>query len=357
MKLPSFRFALFATAALALVSELLAQLPPFSYRGLYEGTLTDGTKAYFFVRKDGDARFAQFDSVNHTTTNATFQVSANGSFAFMVGTVPIAGTFSSTGVTGSISALVFNLSRTTLNSVGGGLEGYYSGWSFDPNGGGTNAVQDVQFVFTPSGNLYGLLTRSSINVGPVGPRAFLGTYLADGTITASEITQGNSFTYSGNLLPVDGVLTGSLVVRGLSAPYDLHYYQAAKENVGYRLTNISTRAFVGTAANQAIAGFVIKNGAKRVLIRVIGPSLVAAGVPGALPDPAVTLYSGSTPIATNDNWKLGNDVAAIQATGFAPSDDRESALLVTLEEGAYTAIVSGIGGSTGVALVEVYEID
>ncbi len=82
-----------------------------------------------------------------------------------------------------------------------------------------------------------------------------------------------------------------------------------------------------------IAGFIIKNGAKRVLIRAIGPSLTPLGVPGALNDPVVELHSSTALIASNDNWQTGNDVAAIQATGLAPNDTRESALLVSLEEG------------------------
>ena len=150
----------------------------------------------------------------------------------------------------------------------------------------------------------------------------------------------------------DGVFSGSYSSIGGTA-----YFDAARENLDYRLANISTRGNVGVGANQMIGGFIIKNGAKRVLIRAIGPSLTALGVPGALNDPVLELHSATALIATNDNWQTGNDVAAIQATGLAPNDPRESALLVSLEEGAYTAIVGGAGGTSGVALIEVYEID
>lgn len=134
-------------------------------------------------------------------------------------------------------------------------------------------------------------------------------------------------------------------------------FNLTKENVSHRMSNLSTRGYVSTGERQMIGGFVIRNGAKRVLIRALGPSLANFGISEPLGDPSIALFSGGTQIATNDNWQTGNDVAAINATGFAPTNAKESALLVTLEEGAFTVIVSGVGGATGVAIVEAYEID
>jgi hypothetical protein len=136
-----------------------------------------------------------------------------------------------------------------------------------------------------------------------------------------------------------------------------------------RLTNISTRALVQTDANVMIGGFIIGGDTpKTVLVRAIGPSLANFNVPGALANPFLQLFSGQTPIAENDDWQVSlplcqqsghtcGDAAAIGATGSAPSHPLEAALLITLPPGPYTAIVSGVGGSTGVGLVEVFEVD
>lgn len=122
------------------------------------------------------------------------------------------------------------------------------------------------------------------------------------------------------------------------------------------LANISTRAAVGTGENVLIGGFVIRGSAKRVLIRALGPSLIPFGVANAITDPQITLQQGQTVIASNDNWKSSQQ-ADIQATGFAPSNDSEAALITTLQPGSYTPIISGVGGATGVSIVEVYELN
>src|ERR1019366_5985330 len=133
------------------------------------------------------------------------------------------------------------------------------------------------------------------------------------------------------------------------------------------LVNISTRAPVGTGANLMIAGFVVGgSGSKKVLIRAVGPTLTSldpanlgAGV--VLADPVLQLTtSGGTPLASNDDW--GNDpaiaVAAASVGAFAlPAASKDAAMVVTLPPGAYTAMVTGKNATTGVALVEVYDID
>jgi len=135
-----------------------------------------------------------------------------------------------------------------------------------------------------------------------------------------------------------------------------------------RLTNISTRGRVETGDNVMIAGFIIGGTTpKTVLVRVDGPSLTAFGVPGALADPVLRLFSGQTAIAENDDWQVTQPLcqqsgytcgtpAAIAATGLAPTNPLESAILITLAPGAYTALVSGFAGTTGVGLVAVFEV-
>jgi hypothetical protein len=127
-----------------------------------------------------------------------------------------------------------------------------------------------------------------------------------------------------------------------------------------RLVNVSGRAQVGTGANVLIAGFVIGGTtSKTVLIRAAGPALVAYGLGGVLAAPYLQLYSSASPTAaqwTNTGWN--NDPAAAVAVGaFAfGTGSADSAILVTLAPGAYSAEVSGVNSSTGVALIEVYEV-
>jgi hypothetical protein len=123
--------------------------------------------------------------------------------------------------------------------------------------------------------------------------------------------------------------------------------------------NLSTRMRVQTGDNVGIGGFIITGGApKHVLLRAIGPSLTQFGIPNALADPAMELHGpGAFVTLTNNNWRENPaQEAAIQATGIPPTDDLESAIDATLAPGAYTAIVSGTGNTSGVALVEAYDL-
>jgi hypothetical protein len=121
--------------------------------------------------------------------------------------------------------------------------------------------------------------------------------------------------------------------------------------------NLSTRMPVQTGDNVGIGGFIITGSTtKRVIIRAIGPSLTGFGVPNALPDPVLELHGPSAFVTvTNNNWRDKQE-NEIQATGIPPANDLESAIVATLVPGAYTAIVSGNGGNSGVGLIEVYDL-
>jgi len=121
--------------------------------------------------------------------------------------------------------------------------------------------------------------------------------------------------------------------------------------------NISTRLQVLTGENILDAGFIISGtDPKRVLVRGIGPSLAQEMVPDFLADPVLELHDSSGILVTNDNWKDSQE-AEIETTNLAPTNDAESALVATLDPGAYTAILSGKAGGTGIGLVEVYDLD
>lgn len=122
--------------------------------------------------------------------------------------------------------------------------------------------------------------------------------------------------------------------------------------------NLSTRLRVETGDSVGIGGFIVTGSVRKdVLLRAIGPSLVGSGVPDALADPVLELHGPSGFVAiTNDNWRDTQE-AEIKATGIPPSDDLESAIVATLDPGPYTAIVRGNGDTSGVALIEVYDLD
>jgi hypothetical protein len=126
---------------------------------------------------------------------------------------------------------------------------------------------------------------------------------------------------------------------------------------GTRLVNISTRGQVGVSDNAMIAGLIVQGSdTKRAIIRALGPSLGVVG--GGLADPVLELHNSSgTLLASNDNWVNSPQYSEIVASTVPPPNTMESAIVATLGAGSYTAIVRGVGNTTGVALVEVYDLD
>jgi hypothetical protein len=132
------------------------------------------------------------------------------------------------------------------------------------------------------------------------------------------------------------------------------------------LDNISTRSLVQLNDNVMIGGFIVTGDRpKRVIIRAIGPELTQFGVPNVLANPTLELHDGTGAIiARNNDWQttiiggiiMNDQVMAILNSGHSPSDGRESAIIANLPAGNYTAIVRGFNGTTGIALVEVYDL-
>ena len=156
-----------------------------------------------------------------------------------------------------------------------------------------------------------------------------------------------------------GAYTAFLQGKAMTTGIALVEVYDVDPNVNAKPTNVSARAFVGTGNDVLIGGTIIGGSTgslQRVLVRALGPALASAGVASTLADPTLSLRDGNgNVIANNDNWK-DSQQADIAATGMAPPNDRESAILALLAPGNYTAIVAGKNGTTGVALIEFYNL-
>lgn len=191
--------------------------------------------------------------------------------------------------------------------------------------------------------------------------------------TVSITTRVGAFALANNAL--DAALVANLTPGSYSAAVSgkagatgialMEAYDAATTTTAAHLVNMSARSNVGTGSSILIAGFTIVGDApKQLLIRAIGPSLAPFGVTGVLADPQLALFRQGTaaPLQQNDNWLSSSNVAQLGLAGAQvgafslPPTSRDAALLVTLDPGTYSAQVSGVGNTTGVALVEIYEV-
>ena len=189
-----------------------------------------------------------------------------------------------------------------------------------------------------------LVSGSVIKLDFTGPPDVIASLMVDGVSQPAGI-YGGPMSGAPNILPQ---FAGSGTVK-----------------VGSILGNISTRAFVQTADNVLIGGFIVEGAEpKDVIIRAIGPELTQHGVPNALADPRLELHDATGAlIASNNDWQhtiiggiiINDQVFDIAVSGHAPTDTAESAMIVSLPPGNYTTIVRGVNNTTGVALVEAYD--
>jgi hypothetical protein len=169
------------------------------------------------------------------------------------------------------------------------------------------------------------------------------------TLTMGFVTPANSGAYA-------CVVTNAAGTSLTSATCQLEVSTGSAE---LRIVNSSTRLFVGTGDQVLITGFVLAgSGARSLLVRAVGPGLSPFGVAGTLSDPQLTVYdSARRVLATNDDWIASLVPIMTQAGAFPlPAASRDSALVVSLPAGAYTFMVSGANNSSGIALLEVYEL-
>ena len=193
---------------------------------------------------------------------------------------------------------------------------------------------------------------------------------AGGLITSNDdwAQASNAQSIPANLRPPNSlesaILTGldpgsyTAIVRGINNTTGVALLELydIDPTASSHLANISTRGLVQTDSNVMIAGLIVQSNSEEVIVRALGPTLSQFGVANALADPTLELRdTNGTLIASNNNWK-DTQQSDIQASGYAPLNDLESALIRTLAPANYTAIVRGVNGTTGVALVEVYAL-
>ncbi len=151
----------------------------------------------------------------------------------------------------------------------------------------------------------------------------------------------------------------TVVVSGVGNTTGISLFDAYDRNTAADSTfhNVSTRGFAGTGDQQLIGGFIVASGEPPlVVVRAIGPTLASFGITQPLADPVITLYDANgVALASNDDWQT-NHPTAVKASLLQPPDTKESAIVIALPAGNYTAIVGGKNGTTGVALVEAYRL-
>ena len=218
---------------------------------------------------------------------------------------------------------------------------------------------------------------SAFGVSGVLADPVLSVYNSSGTLIATndnwQTDTGATFIEQNGLAPSDPAESASLqtdlapgaytmVVRGNNSTQGVSLaeaYEIFSPGLSSLLSNVSGRGFVGTDDNVLISGFIVGDvGSATVIVRALGPSLGSFGVSQPLSDPVLTIYdSKGNVIAGNDNWQDDNNAALVQRNGLAPPDALDSAIVLYLPAGAYTAIVSGVNGATGNALLEVYHLN
>jgi uncharacterized repeat protein (TIGR03803 family) len=212
---------------------------------------------------------------------------------------------------------------------------------------GSNGIGPSRLVASTDGNVYGTTQNGGIpqagSIFGINSAGQLTTYIFDGAGTGgrpSQLFEGEEHNLYG-ATTMGGAFNNGTIFRLNMAP-------------SRNLLNISTRLQVLTGDKVLIGGFIITGtDPKQIIIRGIGPSL--SGVGGTLQDPMLELHQGSATLALNDDWR--ENQAAVQATGLAPTNDFESAIVVTLAPGAYTAILQGKNNGAGVGIVEVYDLN
>jgi len=379
------RFLLFFGLLLAFAAPGFAEE---SHRGLFEADLAGGGKAVFFVQGNHSLSIYVFDVATGTASFAGGDVAVDGTFSIVASNgATITGSVHTDSPAlddDSVSATVAGQTVTAprISSFGPSddIPGRFTGTARSATG----ESLDVKIVVDSQSRIFfiaedGSTVRGGFGAVTITPVAKAVTInkggnddppgddhgqdaddLADFNEDLNDDHPDSTFSLTflsgeavtGTLTFGHGAQLGTFTLAGVT--YNFRAPQESSEN---HLANISTRGFVNTGQGQLIGGFIITGGPKLVLVRALGPSLASQGVTPVLQNPVLKLMSGATELRSNDDWQDESNSDDIIATTIPPLNPSEASILVRLEPGAYTAVVTGANDSTGIALSEVYEID
>ncbi len=383
------------TRTLLVVGLLLAFVTPGrteeSHRGFFEADLAGGGKAVFFVQGNHAISMYVFDVANTTVSFAGGDIADDGTFSITAsnGSV-ISGSvhdddhpeiFDDDEVSALVAGQTVTATRVPTFGPSDDIPGRFTGTAQATTG----ETLDIKLIVDSQERLFFIAVDGnnvaggfgSVNLAPVSTQALTTDKQGDDDPPGDDHGQDNDDladfnedlnddhpnatfslsllsgeTVTGNLTFGHGAQLGDFTLNGIT-----YFFRAPQESSENHLANISTRGFVTGGQGQLIGGFIITGGPKLVLIRALGPSLAALGVSPALPNPALQLMSGSTVLRSNDDWRSASNSDDIIATTIPPASPGESSILVRLEPGTYTAVVSSADGSSGIALIEIFEID
>lgn len=316
-----------------------------SLRGVYGATTPSGGLIVFCIEKNTFVQVNFLDVAGQVIGFAEGPL-YHGLFSLKLTTgQAVVGTASENGIAFTLAGQPFQASRFSTFGTDSAIAGRYFGVAHGPTG-----ESQVMFIIDSNKHIIMVQRTGTLLTGGFGTVTPPASSTAPYTFTLNSVV-GSTSPITGSFTITDGVFAG--VFQTSAGTFTVNTF---KNSLFNRMANISTRGLVGTGQGQLIGGFIITGGPKLVMIRALGPSLAAAGVDGALANPSLVLYSKGNQLAANDDWKTNANVADIMASGIAPTNDLEATLLIRLEPGAYTTVVSGAGGTTGIGLVEVYEI-
>jgi CSLREA domain-containing protein len=295
-------------------------------------------------RGTADGGGIYFDSTGHNFTLNNSTVTGNSAVSI---TVIGQDTANSGGLVNKSGNFILKSSLVASNSGGSA-----------PDVSGTFVSQDYNLIGAVDGSSgFNVSTdHTGTAAAPLDPKIDPAGLRNNGGPTETVATLRTSIAIN-NGAP-DSPSTDQRGVARVNAP-DIGAFEFNGNFFPATLQNISTRGLVGIGDEVMIGGFIISGtGDKNVLLRAKGPSLSnpPVSLTGTLQDPTLSLFRGSTRIEFNDNWAQAANAGSIPP-GLQPSNPLESAILISLAPGAYTAIVSGLNGGTGIGLVEVFDLD
>jgi plastocyanin len=239
-------------------------------------------------------------------------------------------------------------------------------------------AEDATVYVAPGGSMQFVPAGVSIDVGDKVTWVWNGPYQPYHSVTSGTPGHANNLFNSGSLggsanfthtfttagsfpyfCQVHPTMMAGYVVVGDGSPSPTPSPTSTPTGPPSTLGNISTRLRVLAGDNGLIGGLIATGTAgKKVIIRAIGPSLSGFGVPGALANPTLDLFQGSTLLLSSDDWNSSTQQAEIASCGLAPSNAAESAIIWTLTPGEnYTAVVRGANGTTGIGVVDAFDLD